>query len=241
MFKNYMKIAWRSILRNKTSSIVNILGLSLGICACIVIYTITSYKFSFDTFHPDKKKIYRVMADVTETTGDKLHFGKIPPVLLISARNKLSGTETLAGNIPYNAKISVPDGDNPIKQFEGRINGTNYLTPAITGPQYFSIFKYQWLAGNAGSALDEPFTVVLTQSRAQQYFGPVSPDNAIGRRIVYDDSLIVSVTGIIKDWDKNTDLAFTDFISFSTIQSSFLKNKINIASWRQNAMSAWVF
>ena len=241
MLKNHLKIAWRNILRNKIPSIVNILGLSLGICACIVIYIITSFEFSFDSFHPDKKQIYRVMAGVTEKTGDKLHFAKIPPVLMINARNNLSGMETLAGVIPYNAKISVADGDNPSKQFEGRINGTNYLTTVITEQHYFSIFKYKWLAGSAGSALDEPLTAVLTQSRAQQYFGRVSPDKMIGRRIVYDDSIIVSVTGIVKDWDKNTDLAFTDFISFSTIQSSFLKNKINTDSWKQNAMSAWVF
>jgi len=181
------------------------------------------------------------MADLTETTGDKLHFAKIPPALLIDARNNLPGMETLAGAIPYNAKISVADGDNPTKEFESHINGTNYLTTAITEPQYFSIFKYKWLAGNINSALDEPFTVVLTQSKGWQYFGPVSPDKMIGRRIVYDDSLVVSVAGVIKDWDKNTDLAFTDFISFSTIQSSFLKNKINNTSSRQNAMSAWAF
>lgn len=241
MLKNHLKIAWRNILRNKIPSIVNTLGLSLGICACIVIYIITSFEFSFDSFHPDKKRIYRVMAEVTETTGDKLHFAKLQPALMINARNNLTGMETLAGIIPYNAKISVADGDNPAKQFEGRINGTNYLTTVITEPQYFSIFKYKWLAGSVGSALDEPLTAVLTQSRAQQYFGRVSPDKMIGRRIVYDDSIMVSITGIVKDWDKNTDLAFTDFISFSTIQSSFLKNKISTESWKQNAMSAWVF
>ena len=140
MLKSYLKIAWRNILRNKVSSIVNILGLSLGICACVAIYTITSFEFGFDSFHPDRKNIYRVMADVTETTGDKLHFAKIPPVLLINARNNFPGMETLAGLIPYNAKIKIADGDSPAMEFEGRLNGTNYLTTAITEPQYFSIF-----------------------------------------------------------------------------------------------------
>src|SRR6187401_1799343 len=113
MIKNHLKIAWRNILRNKISSIVNILGLSLGICACIVIYIITSFEFGFDSFHADKKRIYRVMADVTETTGDKLHFAKSPPALMINARNNLLGMETLAGLIPYNATTSVADRDNP--------------------------------------------------------------------------------------------------------------------------------
>ena len=140
MLKSYLKIAWRNILRNKVSSIVNILGLSLGICACVAIYTITSFEFGFDSFHPDRKNIYRVMADVTETTGDKLHFAKIPPVLLINARNNFPGMETLAGLIPYNAKIKIADGDSPAMEFEGRLNGTNYLTTAITEPPVLFYF-----------------------------------------------------------------------------------------------------
>ena len=65
MLKNYFKIAFRNIIRKKVYTAINILGLALGICACIVIYVISSYELSFDNFHPGKDRIYRMMGDVT--------------------------------------------------------------------------------------------------------------------------------------------------------------------------------
>src|SRR5688572_11857462 len=91
MFKSYLKIAWRNIKRQKVYTIINVLGLSLGLCGCIVIYVISSYEFSFDDFHPDKKRIYRVMGDVTENTGIKMHFVKLPIGVSQNGRSELSG------------------------------------------------------------------------------------------------------------------------------------------------------
>lgn len=241
MFTNYLKTAWRNIIRHKVFTAVNIGGLSLGICACVVIYLIVSYELSFDTFHPGKERIYRVMGDVTESTGEKLHFARVPPPVSLDGRSTLSGLDALAGIIPYNAKISIPEGNDLVRHFESRSGETHFLTTVIAEPQYFDIFKYDWLAGNANAALHDPFTVVLTESRARQYFGPGPLDKLIGRQVVYEDSLKVAVSGIIKDWTKNTDLGFTDFISFSTLRSSFLRDKIRIDSWAQGNMSAWVF
>jgi putative ABC transport system permease protein len=241
MFKNYFKTAWRSIFRNKTYTAVNVLGLSLGICACIAIYTITSYELSFDRFHPGSERIYRVMGDVTESTGDKLHFAKVPFAVLNTARNSVSGMERIAGIIPYNAKINIPDANKPAAQFESKISGTNFITTVIAEPQYFDIFKYDWLAGNASTALEAPYRVVLTEGKAREYFGSGPLDLMIGRQVIYDDSLKVNLSGIIKDWDKNSDLAFTDFISVASLQSSFIKNNISQNSWTQGDMTTWTF
>ena len=180
------------------------------------------------------------MGDVTESTGNRLHFARVPSALLINGRNSLSGMEGMGGVIPYNVPIKIP-GDNSGKRFESRIDGTYYTSTAITDPQYFEIFKYQWLAGNAGTSLKDPFTVVLTESKAKKYFGEKDIQKVVGKQIVYADSLITTVTGVVKDWDKNSDLNFTDFISLSTIQSSFLKNSIHTDSWKQTSMSSWVF
>jgi len=240
MLKNFLKITWRTILRNKATYIVNVLGLSLGICACIVIYIITSFEFSFDTFHPDKNRIYRVMGDVTESTGNRLHFARVPTAL-VNGRNSLTGLDAMGCVIPYNAPIKILDRDNSSKQFESRIDGTYFTTTVVADPQYFEIFKYKWLAGNASTSLKDPFAVVLTESKAKKYFNEKDIDKVIGKQVMYADSLFTTVTGVVKDWQNNSDLNFTDFISFPTIQSSFLKNSINTSSWKQNAMSAWVF
>jgi len=217
MFKHHLKTGWRNILRNKFYAIVNISGLSLGISACLVIYLITSYELSFDTFHPGKERIYRVMGDITERTGDKLHFAKLPPPVSKIARSTISGLEAVASYIPYKPGMIIAE------------------------PQYFSIFKYDWLAGNTATALSAPFTVVLTESRARYYFGPASPDSYIGKQVIYDDSLSVTVSGILKDQNKPTDLSFKEFISYPTIQSSFLSSSINLDSWHQQDLAAWTF
>ena len=241
MLKNYFKTAWRNISKNKISSAINIVGLALGICSCIVIFLITKYEFSFDNFHPGKERIYRVMGDVTENTGNKLHFARLPLAVSQNGRNELSGLDGITGVIPYNVKINIPQENGLGKDFESRLDEKHYSTTVITEPEYFEIFIYNWLAGDATTALNAPFSVVLTENKANQYFGTVSPDKLIGRKIIYGDSLVASVSGIVKDWSGSTDLAFTDFISSSTLQSSFLRKTINTNSWAQQSMNSWTF
>ncbi|WP_188938392.1 ABC transporter permease, partial [Puia dinghuensis] len=90
-------------------------------------------------------------------------------------------------------------------------------------PEYFSIFRYRWLAGNPTTALNDPFRVVLSEKEAIRYFGPGDPDRWLGRGLIYQDSLQVTVSGIVQDWKENSDFAFLDFISYATIEQSFLK------------------
>src|ERR1700683_3785680 len=97
MFKNYLKIAWRNIVRHRVFTILNVLGLALGICACIVIYQVSHYELSFDRFHPGGQQVYRVMGDVTENTGDRLHFARLAYPLPRLARTGLSGLAAIAG------------------------------------------------------------------------------------------------------------------------------------------------
>ena len=241
MFKNYFKIAWRNLIRQKLYSAINVLGLALGLCACIVIYVICTYEYSFDNFHPGKENIYRVMADVTENTGNKLHFGRLPLGVSQFGSAELPGLDNIAGVIPYNAGIAIFQSNKPAKHFESRAGDSHYVTTVIAQPQYFGIFKHQWLAGNAATALDAPLKVVLTKSRAKLYFGDQPADAFIGKQIIYDDSLNATVSGIVKDWDGNTDLGFTDFLSSATLQTSYLKSRINTDSWVENFMNTWTF
>ena len=241
MFKSYLKIAWRNIKRQRVHTIINVVGLSLGLCGCIVIYVISSYEFRFDNFHPDKQRIYRVMGDVTENTGVKLQFGKLPISVSQNGRSELTGIDDIAGVVPFNATIRVPDKDKPERHFESRESGANYITTAIVQPQYFNIFKYKWLAGDPSTALNAPLQVVLTESKAYKYFNADRLNEIVGKQIIYADSLIATVSGIVKGWNGNTDLAFTDFLSSSTLQNDFLKRRINTDSWRVPSMNAWTF
>ncbi|MBS1611034.1 MAG: ABC transporter permease [Bacteroidetes bacterium] len=233
MIKNYFIIAWRNISRHKVFTIINVLGLALGICACIVIYLVTSYDLSFDKFHPDKERIYRIVGEQQRSDGTK-DFVNSPTDDVAGFQNQIPGFEVAAAFHLYGEAASIPDGNNPVKKFGGRIETQDCwsATSIITGPEYFDIFKYQWLIGNAKTALQQPFQVVLTENRARLYFGNIPLQKMIGRKIFYEDSLPVSVSGIVKDWNENTGFGYTDFISIKTATHSFLKNRIPTEDWR---------
>jgi putative ABC transport system permease protein len=240
MFKHYLTIARRNMARQKVFTLLNVLGLALGICACIVIYQVSHYELSFDRFHPDNGRIYRVMGDVTENTGAISHFERLPFPLPGLARAGLSGFAAVAGWMPYDAQIRVTDGGHTVKHFDSKVVG-HYPSTVLVEPSYFAIFNYDWLAGNAATALNAPNLVVLGEKRARQYFGGSSIDAMIGRQVVYDDSLVCTVSGVVRDWKENTDLGFTDLISFSTIAHSFLQNTIDPVSWGPSDPSPMVF
>jgi len=225
MFSNHLKNAWRHILRQKTYSAINVMGLALGICGCLVIYLIASFEFSFDTFHPDKERIYCVDVSMEGNPDpDHAHWNSVPAPMPDAMRNEMSGLETVAAFQHYNPKVKIKQGEKVVKKFD-QTGGI------ITEPGYFDILPYTWLSGNKTTSLNKPKTVVLTQSRAKTYFGDLRPDEMIGKTITYDDSLTVTVTGILQDWNKNSDFNFSDFISFSTINSSFLKNQFLLDNW----------
>jgi len=222
MFKNYLRNAWRHIARHKTYSAINVLGLSLGICGCLVIYLVASFEFSFDTFHPDKERIYCV--DISSAGGvgpGLMHWNCVPGTMPDAMRNEMTGLETVAAFHTYTPKVAIKAGNDVVKTFDN-------TAAIIAQPDYFDILPYTWLSGSKKTALANPLTVVLTRSRAQTYFGNLPPDQMIGRTITYDDSLTVTVTGILQDWNKNSDFNFSDFISFSTIKNGVLKHRISL-------------
>jgi putative ABC transport system permease protein len=223
MFKNYFKTAWRSLVRNNVYSLVNVLGLALGICACLVIYLITRYEFSFDTFHPDRDRIFCVDAMMGGN-----HLNSVPGPMPSAMRREMTGFQTVAGLQPYKASVTIPGGPNgEPKRFadDGSL--------VIAEPQYFDIFRYRWLSGNAATSLTMANSVVLTAEKARKYFGDLEPDKIIGRTIYYKDSLIVHVTGVVADWTGNSDFSFSQWISYATIPVSFLKSEIKLDVWNE--------
>jgi putative ABC transport system permease protein len=231
MLKNYIRIAWRNILHQKTFTIINISGLTLGVCACIVIFLVCRYEFSFDGFHPDKERIYHVGCKEPTRTVDEGNRSLVLPPTAAALKQEIPGIEAAASFINYSPNITIRSGDKSVQTFQSRIENTWQSSVIITGPEYFTIFKYHWLAGSPSISLEKPFSVVLSEKKARQYFGAVSLDEIIGKEVIYDDSLRVRVTGIVKDWNENTDFPFMDFISWSTIGASFLHNEFHTDMW----------
>jgi len=232
MFKNYLKIAWRSIARNKVYTAINVVGLSLGVCACLIIYLITSFELSYDTFHKDKDRIYRITTSIQDPQGNKNDGASGIVPLPMALRNELSGLETTAGFYTYFPKVKIPGANNTAKKFDALREGEEPASVVVVEPQYFRIFKYKWLKGDSSTALNEPSKVVLSEQEAHKYFGAEPLQNIMGKEVIYNDSLRLTVSGIVEDWEKHTDFGFKDFISFATVQHSFLKKDIDLQSWR---------
>jgi hypothetical protein len=226
MLKNYWTVAWRSLGRNKVYSLFNVLGLALGICACLVIYLITSFEFSFDTFQKDKDRIYGVDAGIPGSTRENSHWNCVPGPMPDAMRREMTGFETVAAFQRIGDDVEIPKGANGKPM---RLDDAGAI--AIAEPQFFDIFRYQWLSGDAATSLSRPNTVVLTATKAKEYFGDVPPDKVIGRVFYYEDSLMVTVTGIVADWTGNSDFNFSQWISYSTIRTSFLKNELPLDDW----------
>jgi putative ABC transport system permease protein len=240
MLKTYWLIAVRKMLRYKIQSIINILGLTIGITTCLIIFLLTRLELSYDTFHPNRDRIYRVVANLA-SKDNSAKFGFLLAPLPVTLRDELTGVKHVAAFYLYKAKVNIPEsgagqiGAKGTKNVLGKLfeaPGDGMPIPLIvTDSQYFGIFRYQWLAGNAATSLINPHSVVLTENEMTKYFGNIRPDQAMGRTVIYADSLDMIVTGIVKDWSGNTDLNYSDFLSLSTVSGTFLKNTIDLTQW----------
>jgi len=225
MLRNYLKIAWRNIVKHKAYTTINILGLALGICACLVIFLLTKYEFSFDRFHPEGDRIYCFDIGTPGNAHGMDHWNSVPAPLPDAVSREISGIQTVVPFQHFDTKVIVPKAAHKQKQFN------NEEGIIITRPEYFDLFRYSWIYGDPKTSLQKPFAVVLTERKARKYFGDLPLQQMIGQPLIYEDSLVVNVTGIIKDWTQNSDLAYTDFISFPSISGSFLKNEIPLDNW----------
>src|SRR4030095_1164924 len=226
MFRNYLITAIRNLSKHKFLSLINVAGLSVGISAGLVIYLIVSYQYSFDKFHKDGDRIYRIVSTikfpdlVIKNSGAPEPTGK-------AIREEVTGLELITHFITIGeAKISIPDDSRASAKTFKKQKGIIYADR-----DYFNMFQYRWLTGSPTSALNEPFRVVLTESRAKAYFTGLDYDAIMGKTIHYDDSISLTVSGIVQDLEEITDLTFKEFVSLSTIENSGLRSHWNVGDW----------
>jgi putative ABC transport system permease protein len=207
MLRNYVKIAWRNLWKNKSYTFINILGLSSGIACAVLIFTLVSYQFSFDTFHPASDRVYRI---VTEYHYDGTEYQPgVPQPLGKAFRNDFSFIEKSARVFTYDdALISLP-GEKEVKKFQ-EDDGVAYAEP-----EFFDIFNFPLVSGDRNAALTEPNTALITQKLATKYFGT---ENPIGHIIRYNNQTNFRVTGVLRDIPGNTDRTNEIYLSYANLK-----------------------
>lgn len=215
MWKNYIIVAIRNLRKYRTTTFINILGITLGISIAMVIFTVLRYETSFDDFHSESKNTYRVVhhnhtADDIQywnTTAYPLAEGlrnSIPDIRVTQAVGPLSGTFSIA----YKSKIIAKFEENKILYVD---------------MEFLKVFDFNeiyptnmWLAGSPTSALNDPNSIVLTQKILKKYFPDqkLSPERLIGETLLYNEKELLTITGIIQDSPANTTLSFDFLISY---------------------------
>ena len=202
MLSNYVKIAWRKLNRHKSYTLINVVSLSLGIACAILIFTLVRYHLSFDTFHADQNRIYRIY---TEFHGEKVTYSTGVPNPLGEAFQHSHSVAEKIGRIAFLPKRVV--AVSPQKKFEDDI--------AFADPDFLSIVNLPALQGNPQSALQEHNTALITDRIAKKYFGTQDP---IGQILHVDDSLVIRITGVLQDLPPNTNFRSEIYIPFGNLQ-----------------------
>jgi len=215
MIKNYFKIAWRNLLKNKAYTAINIAGLTTGFAASLLIFLVVSYELSYDTFQKNYNNIYRIVTTATNNDGSEQFNPGIPGAALGAIKTDFPQFEKVtAVNAAYGSQVIVL-GDNPNTDLSSTKKFIENTGIVFAQPEFFQIFNAQWLEGNA-QTLAEPGTIVLDKQTAVKYFGDWK--NAAGKLLKLDNTVLLKVGGIIEDAPRNTDFPLKLFISHETLK-----------------------
>ena len=199
MFQNYFKTAWRNITRSKGYSALNIFGLATGMAVALLIGLWVHNEYSYDKFLPGYQQLYKVQRNY-DSNGDTLTFPTTSLKLADVLRTQVPEIEFVAeSDWMNNHGLMVGD-----KKF--------YIRGAVIGGDFLKMFQYPLLQGNAQTVLQDPFSIVLTESTAKALFGKEDPINKMVR---FDNKDNLKVTGVLEDLPGNSTITFNYLVPFS--------------------------
>ena len=204
MWQNTFKASIRSILKNKSHTLINLVGLSLGTTSAILLALVVRYELSFDNYHENRDRIYRVVTERLKY-GEQDYTSGITYPLVDAMRNDFP-------DIEYAALTDTNQGDPVlgIAQPDGTMERFKEKLVAFADPEYFKIFSYRFIEGSPEALYTEK-SIVLSRELARKYFGDVP---AVGKVINYNGMYDLTVTGVMENPPKNTDLPFRAIISY---------------------------
>lgn len=202
MFKNLFKIALRNIFKDKVYSAINILGLTIGITCSMFLFMYILDELSYDKYHANANNIYRIVSNIKE-----------PDNAFTWAVAQVPMAQELRNNYPEvkNAVRFYGTGRTLYKNGEKQFNEEDFY---LTDSTVFDMFSYEFLAGDMNTALDNPFSIVLTESVAKKYFA--SAAEALGQSLQNKENEEYKITGVIEDVPYNSHFRFDALISRSS-------------------------
>lgn len=201
MFKSYLNIAWRNMLRNKVYTLINLAGLTLGLTCAILVFCLVHYHLSFDNFHHHKDRIYRV---VSETTFDMDDYSQgIPTPFGRAFRNDYDFAEKLSMRVIRGNMLITFNRGNTLQKFKENIS--------YVEPDFFDIFNYPLAEGDARQLIADPHNALITEKLAHKFF---PSETAVGKQFTVNGKDVFTVAGILKNIPVNSDNQQQVYLSF---------------------------
>ncbi len=204
MVKNHFKIAWRNLTKRKIFTIINVLGLAIGFGGSVIIYLFINHHLSFEKFHANSDRIYRI--DTEETRGTVNHIASVPPGLANSLKEDYDYTEKVAKIVwKENLILDVTEDGNKRKYKEN---------VAFVEEDFFHIFSFPLVNGDAKPTLSNPNTALITEKKALTMFGK---KDVVGHVFTLENDKLIEIVGVLKDLPKTTFLTSDVFIAFENL------------------------
>jgi putative ABC transport system permease protein len=225
MIKNYFKTAWRNMVNNKVYSALNIVGLAAGMAVALLIALWVINEYSYDKFLPNYQQLYQAKVTFTsQHDGMKTQDAMSLPV-----------SDVLRKDYPEIKYVAESDWMNQHDLLVG--DKKLYVTGGAVGSDFLKMFRFPLLYGNANSVLQDPYSIVLSQSTAIALFGNVNP---VGKVIRFDNEHDLKVTGVMQDLPKNSSFDFAFLFPFSYSEQTQPWIKAGRTNWGNNSFQIFV-
>lgn len=216
MIRNYIKTAWRNLVKNKFYSVINIAGLTLGLAIGILILLWVQDELSFDSFHKNAANIYRLEISGGTGKSKQIFTAGVAPIGPLSKQQLPEVTEQvrLTGNGFYS-----------LYKYGDKVFGDEYAM--FADPSFFSVFDFPLIKGNNARPFVDDNSVVITETTAEKFFGNTDP---IGKVIVADDKQNLTVSGVIADFPKNSSMRYDMLMPMSFNLKAMLKQGMDMGN-----------
>ncbi len=219
MFRNYLKTAFRNLLKNKSFTIINMLGVAIGMSACLLILRYVVYELSYDKFHAHADRIYRIQYNNYQNGIQTFACAAAVPAVGPALKNNFPEVQEFVRLFPISGIMTYlqPDG-TPLAFREEKMQ--------IASPSVFSVFSFPLSQGDSETALEGPGKAVVSESAAKRYFGKEEP---MGKVLQWQDSNEFVITGVMKDVPANSHIKFDLLLSYQTL--NVLSDNESETSW----------
>src|SRR5882762_5356655 len=220
MFRNYLKVAIRSLLKRKAFTLINILGLATGMAVCMLIILFVRSELSFDNFHQNADRIYRMVLD-RKYPEHVASYSIIPFSVGSAVHKEFPEVEASTGlqNFAGNDNVFVKVGDQLFEEPHVQIADSNF----------FRVFTTGLLEGDTATALQKPNMAVINETTAKKYFGSVS--KAMGQSFETDAKQRFTVSAVCKDWPENSHMVFNVLLSLNSFPFARQTNYTGFSTW----------